>query len=60
LVTWERIGVYYSDPTEQNKKLIDKILEGEYVMLYGSRASGKSTRTWAAMEKLNELGYICI
>ena len=55
--------IYFIDPivpAEMNHELIDLIRCGEYVLLYGSRASGKSTRSLQAMEQLNSYGYICI
>ncbi|CAH1768713.1 12242_t:CDS:2, partial [Entrophospora sp. SA101] len=41
-------------------KFIDKIKDGEYLLLYGPCASGKSTRIMYAMQKLQEEGYHCI
>ncbi|CAB4443514.1 unnamed protein product [Rhizophagus irregularis] len=34
--------------------------KGEFVALYGARASGKSTRVDQAMIKLESEGYVCI
>jgi len=56
----ERSTTFFVDPREHNIPLLDKIELGEYVLLHGSRASGKSTRTWVAMEQLHDKGYICI
>jgi hypothetical protein len=48
------------DPIKQSRELIDLILEGEYVLLHGPRASGKSTWAMQIMDYLKEEGYICI
>ncbi|PKY53660.1 hypothetical protein RhiirA4_499407 [Rhizophagus irregularis] len=45
---------------ETNVPLLDMILRGEFVTLYGARASGKSTRVYQVMEKLINQGIICI
>ncbi len=50
----------FVDPAELNKWLIDLICKGKYVLLYGSRASGKSTWMLRVMEQLEEIGYYCI
>ena len=57
---WEHENIYYMDPIKQSGQLIDLILEGEYVLLHGPRASGKSTRAMQVMDYLEEKGYICI
>ncbi|KAI1319084.1 hypothetical protein EDD11_004973 [Mortierella claussenii] len=51
--------VYYADQTESNELLVTKIRNGEFVRVYGSRASGKSSRIVDAMEIL-ENDYECI
>ena len=40
--------------------LLDMIRRGEFVALYGARASGKSTRVIQVMEQLIDEGFICI
>ncbi|GES85313.1 P-loop containing nucleoside triphosphate hydrolase protein [Rhizophagus clarus] len=60
IMPWERKNVYFVDPAENNKKLIELICEGEYVLLHGPRASGKSTRALRAIDQLEERGYFCI
>ncbi|PKY53971.1 hypothetical protein RhiirA4_472487 [Rhizophagus irregularis] len=52
--------VYFVDLEETNAPLLDMILRGEFVALYGARASGKSTRVFQAMEKLKSQGIVCI
>ncbi|PKY30009.1 hypothetical protein RhiirB3_392248 [Rhizophagus irregularis] len=52
--------VYFVDLEETNVPLLDMILRGEFVTLYGARASGKSTRVDQVMEKLKSQGVICI
>ncbi|RUP47984.1 hypothetical protein BC936DRAFT_145113, partial [Jimgerdemannia flammicorona] len=51
---------YYADQTEQNQSLIEQIAKGQFVRMYGPRASGKSSRVWQAMEQLASHGYECI
>ncbi|KAG0000632.1 hypothetical protein BGZ79_005647 [Entomortierella chlamydospora] len=52
--------VYYADQTESNKPLIERIRLGEFVRVYGARASGKSSRIVDAMETLTAEGFTCI
>ncbi|RUS18183.1 hypothetical protein BC937DRAFT_89064 [Endogone sp. FLAS-F59071] len=58
----ERSNFYFVDPAdhEKNLNLLMNIKEGKYVLMYGPRASGKSTWTWRAMEQLQASGYFCI
>src|SRR6266542_594353 len=51
-----RNDVYFVDLKETNVPLLDMILRGEFVALYGARASGKSTRVYQVMEKLESQG----
>ncbi|CAG8624979.1 5094_t:CDS:2, partial [Paraglomus occultum] len=51
---------YYADQTERNRSLIEQIAKGQFMRMYGPRASGKSSRVWQAMEQLASLGYECI
>ena len=55
-----RNDVYFVDLEETNVPLIDMILRGEFVTLYGARASGKSTRVFQVMKKLKSQGIVCI
>jgi hypothetical protein len=55
-----RNDVYFVDLEETNVPLLDMFLRGEFVALYGARASGKSTRVFQVMEKLESQGIICI
>jgi len=55
-----RNDVYFVDLEETNVPLLDMILRGEFVALYGARASGKSTRVFQVMEKLKSQGIVCI
>eukprot|EP01128_Nolandella_sp_AFSM9_P007604 TRINITY_DN421_c0_g1_i5.p1 TRINITY_DN421_c0_g1~~TRINITY_DN421_c0_g1_i5.p1 ORF type:complete len:618 (+),score=132.83 TRINITY_DN421_c0_g1_i5:76-1929(+) len=50
---------YYLDPALGNEELLlPHVREGNYVMLYGARASGKTTRAFRAMEQLQD--YCCL
>ena len=55
-----RNDVYFVDLEESNVPLLDMILRGESVALYGASASGKSTRVFQVMEKLKSQGIVCI
>ena len=48
------------DPTEQNGPLLMLIHQGEFVALYGPRASGKSTWVLAIQDQLQNEGIVCI
>ncbi|KAG0165203.1 hypothetical protein DFQ28_001499 [Apophysomyces sp. BC1034] len=52
--------VYYADQTRSNEPLVAAIGRGEYVRVYGARASGKSSRIMDAMDTLNKDGYECV
>ncbi|KAF7727320.1 hypothetical protein EC973_007629 [Apophysomyces ossiformis] len=52
--------VYYADQAKSNEPLIAAIRRGEFVRLYGARASGKSSRIMDAMNTLTNKGYECI
>ncbi|CAG8528853.1 7476_t:CDS:2 [Racocetra fulgida] len=45
--------IYFIDPTEQNAPLLESIHRGEFIALYGSRASGKTTRVLQLQDQLN-------
>ncbi len=48
------------DPKEENEKnLLPTIRAGSYIMLYGARGSGKSTRAFRAIDHLKE-SFFCI
>nr|CAG8507490.1 6128_t:CDS:2 [Entrophospora candida] len=49
---------YFADPAEQNAPLLEKIRDGHFVVLYGTRASGKSTRVQKAIQQL-EHDFVC-
>ncbi|KAF9957871.1 hypothetical protein BGZ65_001811 [Modicella reniformis] len=51
---------YYADQSENNESLVEKITCGQYVRVYGARASGKSSRIVDAMNTLTEKHYQCI
>lgn len=54
----ERYSHYYLDQAPRNEELLlPHIRKGNYVMLYGARASGKTTRAFRAMEQLED--YCC-
>ena len=53
-------SVYFVDPTEMSGPLYDMIQKGNFVALYGARASGKSTRVDQDMVRLKREGYVCI
>ena len=55
-----RDSVYFVDPTETSGPLFNMIKKGEFVALYGARASGKSTRVDQAVVDLESEGYVCI
>jgi ABC-type lipoprotein export system ATPase subunit len=55
-----RDSVYFVDLKETNIPLLDMVLKGEFVALYGASGSGKSTRVVQVMEELESQGLICI
>ncbi|RUO95370.1 hypothetical protein BC936DRAFT_144232, partial [Jimgerdemannia flammicorona] len=52
--------VYYADQRKNNATLMDAILKGSFIRMYGPRASGKSSRVVDAMIELESKGYECI
>ncbi|RUO95521.1 hypothetical protein BC936DRAFT_143849, partial [Jimgerdemannia flammicorona] len=52
--------VYYADQRKNNATLINAILKGSFIRMYGPRASGKSSRVIDAMIELESKGYECI
>ncbi|UZO06009.1 uncharacterized protein OCT59_026345 [Rhizophagus irregularis] len=56
----ESKSVYFIDPTESSGSLYAMIQKGEFLALYGARASGKSTRMDQAVIELESKGYVCI
>jgi energy-coupling factor transporter ATP-binding protein EcfA2 len=55
-----RGSVYFVDPAEASRPLFNMIKKGEFVALYGARASGKSTRVDQVIIELESEGYVCI
>ncbi|CAG8678044.1 3304_t:CDS:10, partial [Gigaspora margarita] len=53
-------AVYFVDPMEESRPLLEKIQEGQFVALHGARTSGKSTRVHQIQKQLNDKGYVCI
>lgn len=53
---------YFLDPAEQeqNSLIVDYAMRGKFILLTGSRASGKSTRLFRLSELLQENGYYCL
>jgi len=46
---------FYLDPAARNEALLlDLIRNGHFIMLYGARAVGKSTRAYRAVEQLRD------
>ncbi|RIA99389.1 hypothetical protein C1645_730990 [Glomus cerebriforme] len=56
----ERIRKATGTEKKTNVPLLNMILRGDFVALYGARTSGKSTRVIQVMEKLKSLGIVCI
>ena len=56
----ERLDAFFVDPSAGNVILLEKIENGQYPLLIGPRASGKSTRVMCVMEELHKKGYICL
>jgi energy-coupling factor transporter ATP-binding protein EcfA2 len=50
------------DPAEQreNKLLVNAVLDSEFLLVLGARASGKTTRLLRLSRLLDDLGYHCI
>jgi hypothetical protein len=56
----QRDSVYFVDPLPLSDPLLNKIREGDFVAMHGSRASGKSTRVFNVIEQLEKEGYLGI
>jgi Cdc6-like AAA superfamily ATPase len=56
----QRAGVYFVDPLKLSGPLLNNIRDGDFIALYGARATGKTTRVFRVMEQLEEEDYICI
>ena len=56
----QRAGVYFVDPLALSGPLLNNIRKGEFMALYGARATGKTTRVFRVMEQLEEEGYLCL
>ncbi|CAG8594597.1 10798_t:CDS:2, partial [Cetraspora pellucida] len=52
-------AIYFVDPIEESRPLLEKIQEGQFVALHGPRASGKSTQVLQLQEQLKN-DFICI
>lgn len=53
-------GYYFVDPAEENRRiLLPGIYNGAFLMLYGPRGSGKSTRVYRAIEQLSN-DFCCL
>ncbi|CAG8568920.1 11046_t:CDS:2 [Funneliformis caledonium] len=56
---------YFVDPVAEGKQrqeqdsLFEKIEKRSFIMLYGTRASGKSTRAMRTISVLENSGYVC-
>ncbi|CAB4430246.1 unnamed protein product [Rhizophagus irregularis] len=53
-------GIFYYVEPIGNDELLKMIQTGEYVALYGARASGKSTRVHRFRKILKDAGYNCL
>ncbi|CAG8831202.1 16349_t:CDS:2, partial [Cetraspora pellucida] len=53
-------AVYFVDPIEESRPLLEKIQEGQFVALHGPRASGKTTRALMLKEQVQKEGLACI
>jgi energy-coupling factor transporter ATP-binding protein EcfA2 len=53
------IGCYYLDPVTQSasQDCLDVVKAGQFVTLWGARASGKSTRLLSLQKELARMGY---
>ena len=51
---------YYVDQTKPIQVLINHIKNGQYIRMFGPRASGKSSRVMLAKKVLESLGYTCL
>jgi energy-coupling factor transporter ATP-binding protein EcfA2 len=53
---------YYLDPGTQKEtvRCLDAVSDGEFLLLVGARASGKSTRLLWLRNKLEEKGYFAL
>ncbi|GES96543.1 P-loop containing nucleoside triphosphate hydrolase protein [Rhizophagus clarus] len=54
--------VYFIDPLEhqENNKFLNDIRGHKFLMLMGSRLSGKSTRAYQLIQELHKAGFICL
>jgi len=53
---------FFLDPAEnsQTKDVLRAVEDGEFLLVSGARASGKSTRLFRLRELLNDLGFYCL
>ena len=56
------IRYYYVDPAEhrENETFLESITNGQFLMLMGARASGKSTRVYRLMAQLAAHGQLSL
>ena len=56
-----RSQTYFLDPAQQsqNQTIIDSVNNGNFLLIAGARASGKTTRLLWLSKVLQELGYHC-
>ena len=56
---------YFVDPVAEGKQqqeqdsLFEKIEKRSFIMLYGTQASGKSTRVMRTISELENMNYLC-
>ena len=54
---------YFVDPVDgeqqEQASLFKKITERSFIMLYGTQASGKSTRVMRTISELENMNYLC-
>jgi hypothetical protein len=53
--------VYFLDPAEQteNENIINSVIDRQFPLVMGPRASGKSTRLFRLRELLEQMDYYC-
>ncbi len=50
---------YFVDLEKQNGPLLNRIKDGHFIVLNGTRASGKSTRMLCTIERLEREDFVC-
>jgi energy-coupling factor transporter ATP-binding protein EcfA2 len=58
----DKVSYYYMDPAaqEENIRCLNGVKKGQFVMLVGARASGKTTRLYRLMSQLEGDNYLCL